>query len=245
MDDDLDLTLVDLTHLRGLVAEIDSLGIDLEVKPRLFEVLGERFGERVRVSELVDDADYERALSPGGKLGGSFDWRELVDEVREIFSRSGASGPFYAVASVALMAELIQRMELDLASTGIALALYLALKPKTAALPPHSDIVSPLGLDELHELHRAAISAGFADSRAALFAGVAPAFVATIPDVKTPSAQILVDLDAMNTACELADGSSPIAAWLRNAIQLSGRRREGAVFATILRRHETTSALRR
>jgi hypothetical protein len=238
MDDDLDLAPVDLMHLRSLVAEIDSLGIDLEVKPRLFEVLGERFGERVVVPELVEDADYERRLSAGGKLGGSFDWRELVDEIREILSRSGASGPFFAVASIALLAELIQRMQLDLASTGIALALYLALKPKSAPLPPRSGNASSLQLDELHELHRAAISAGLADRRAALFAGVDPAFVATIPDVETPSAQLLVDLDAMNTAGELTDGSRPVRAWLRNAIQLSGKRREGAVFEAVLRRHE-------
>jgi hypothetical protein len=46
----------------------------------------------------------------------------------------------------------------------------------------------------------------------------------------------------MNATGKLADGSTPLAAWLGNAIRLSDGRRECAVFEAALQQYEADSA---
>lgn len=87
---------------------------------------------------------------------------------------------------------------------------------------------------ELRNLHAAVVAARLVESRASLFAGVDPGFVAGLAHGATPSDQLLSDLDAMNTARTLADGSMPLAIWLANALTLAGALRESAIFKAAL-----------
>ena len=92
---------------------------------------------------------------------------------------------------------------------------------------------------EIVRLHKAVITAGLAESRTALLSGIDPHFVAQLASPAVPSERILQDLYAMNTVSELADGSVPLAVWLKNAIALSAGRAEAATFQEALHRCET------
>jgi len=91
---------------------------------------------------------------------------------------------------------------------------------------------------ELHEVHSAILSADLTSSRAILFACIDEAFIAGIPSEATPAGQLLRDLHVMNRVHSLADGTTPFATWLRNAIQLAGSRNEATVFSSALSRLE-------
>src|SRR5262245_14717287 len=79
-------------------------------------------------------------------------------------------------------------------------------------------------------LHAAIVDAHLSESRTALLAGIPAEFVASLPLASTPAEQVLCDLNAMNVACVLADGSMPLLTWLANAIVLAGGRRETMIF---------------
>ena len=64
--------------------------------------------------------------------------------------------------------------------------------------------------------------------------GIDRALVASLPISNNMSAQILMDLDALNRMGQLADGSVPIVAWLKNAAQILGPRAEGVVVQRML-----------
>lgn len=83
---------------------------------------------------------------------------------------------------------------------------------------------------EILELHKAALAANLARSRTALLASIAPAFVQGLDDAPNATAQLLQDLNALNDVGTLADGSRPLAVWLRNAETLAGARVEVEVF---------------
>lgn len=83
-------------------------------------------------------------------------------------------------------------------------------------------------------VHAAIIDAHLSESRIALLSGVPVEFVASIPLASTPAEQVLCDLNAMNMACVLSDGSVPLLTWLANAIALAGGRRETATFQEAL-----------
>ena len=83
---------------------------------------------------------------------------------------------------------------------------------------------------KLLELYTAAVSARLPSSRDALLAGLAPAFVASLPYAASPAEQILRDLDALNSVGTLVDGTVPLAVWLGNAVTLAGPRPESNVF---------------
>lgn len=85
-------------------------------------------------------------------------------------------------------------------------------------------------------LHKAAISSGLADSRATLLGGMPAAFAASLPRAPSPNAQILQDLNVMNAAGKLADGSIPLALWLSNAAGLVPLAPEASVFESALHR---------
>jgi hypothetical protein len=84
--------------------------------------------------------------------------------------------------------------------------------------------------DEILKLHAATVSAGLVASRTALLAGIDGRVIAGLPDAGAPGQQILLDLNALNAAGTLLDGSRPLAAWLANAVALCGLRQEAAVF---------------
>lgn len=73
-----------------------------------------------------------------------------------------------------------------------------------------------------------------ATHRAGLLVGLPPVFVTSLPHATAPGEQILTDLDALSAATALTDGTVPLAVWLRNAIALTGTRKEAATFERIL-----------
>jgi nucleoside phosphorylase len=89
--------------------------------------------------------------------------------------------------------------------------------------------------NELHELHKAAISTNLVAERSALMSHIAPAFVASLPEAKSPGAQLLSDLNSLN-GIVLKDGTLPLAIWLQEAILLCGERSESVVFQRMLER---------
>jgi tetratricopeptide (TPR) repeat protein len=90
-----------------------------------------------------------------------------------------------------------------------------------------------LSHDEILKLHAAVVSARLTANRTGLLAGLPAEFIATLPQTAMPAEQVLADLDAINAARSLADGSMPIAVWLRNAAVLAGLRSEAAVFEQV------------
>jgi hypothetical protein len=81
---------------------------------------------------------------------------------------------------------------------------------------------------ELHEIQRAAEELKLA--RSSLLAGLSPVFVNRLEVAPTPADQLLRDLDALNAAGTLDDGTVPLLTWLENATVLAGPRVEAAVF---------------
>lgn len=98
-----------------------------------------------------------------------------------------------------------------------------------------------LSHDDILKLHAAVVSAQLAASREVLLVGIDPGIVVGLPTAANRSDQILHDLGALNEARELADGTIPLAAWLRNAIARAGGKTEGAVFSRALERCDITS----
>jgi hypothetical protein len=90
--------------------------------------------------------------------------------------------------------------------------------------------------EEIFKLRAAVISAGLTNNRAALLAHVDAEFVTSLPEAATPGAQVLTDLDKLQAAGQLMDGSLPLAVWLRNAVALASPRKEAAVFHEVLLR---------
>lgn len=91
--------------------------------------------------------------------------------------------------------------------------------PGSAGLLTHTVIL---------ELYRAALAARL--DRRALLAGLHGAIVEHLPLAESHAAQLLCDLDELNRAGLLADGTLPLATWLANAGALAGPRREARVF---------------
>ena len=82
--------------------------------------------------------------------------------------------------------------------------------------------VATLSLDRLSRLAQAAESAGlgFPDQRRLLLHGLPAGFVALMPVLAVPRQQLLADLQRLNTARPLADGTVPLRIWLDNARML-------------------------
>ncbi|MDC0747908.1 phosphorylase family protein [Polyangium mundeleinium] len=97
-----------------------------------------------------------------------------------------------------------------------------------------------LSHDDILNLHAAVITAQMVTSRAALLVGIDGHFVAGLPIATTPGDQILTDLDGMNGTGVLADGSVPLAIWLKNAVARAGDRQEATVFRKALERCPTS-----
>jgi hypothetical protein len=91
-----------------------------------------------------------------------------------------------------------------------------------------------LSEEQVRQLVDAAILAGLAKSRGALFAGVDSRLVMGLPVARSGRAQLLVDLMEMNRIATLADGTVPLVGWLGNAILLAGPRLEAEVFRVAL-----------
>lgn len=88
--------------------------------------------------------------------------------------------------------------------------------------------------DELLALHEATMSADLGAHRDTLLAGVPPEFVLTLPIATTASAQVLSDLDKLNSFGVFNDGTAPLGTWLANAVALSASRPEVEFFRSAL-----------
>ena len=97
--------------------------------------------------------------------------------------------------------------------------------------------------DDLHALHEAVLHGGLAvdDGLVALFEGLAPGYVATLPASGTPATRLLRVLGRLNQDERLRDGTVPLRVVLKNAAQLSEGRREGEVFHGLLQRLDSRS----
>lgn len=102
-----------------------------------------------------------------------------------------------------------------------------------------------LDYDDILELQQAAISARITANRSVLLVGLPADFVASLPQAAAPGAQVLADLDAINAAGTLADGTVPLAVWLRNALALAATREETAVFRRALGRLSGVGGVKR
>jgi hypothetical protein len=89
---------------------------------------------------------------------------------------------------------------------------------------------------EILEAHQAAMEANLAAAREALLAGLDHRLVAGIPIESNPRDQLLADLDALNAAGVLADGTVPLRDWLRNAALLAGPRVQAPTFSRLAER---------
>lgn len=97
-------------------------------------------------------------------------------------------------------------------------------------------MAGPLDHQTLRKLYDAAIATGLVGSRSALLAGIHRSFVASLPVASSPSSQLQLDLNNLNVAGTLLDGSVPLRTWLSAAQMLAGPRTEAAVFASALQR---------
>lgn len=91
-----------------------------------------------------------------------------------------------------------------------------------------------LSHEQLLEVYKAAEVAGLVNCRAALLVGLPTGLVTGLGQHGAPGAQLLVDLDALNTVGALEDGTFPLAVWLMNAAALAGPRAEAGVFRRAL-----------
>lgn len=97
-------------------------------------------------------------------------------------------------------------------------------------------MAGPLDEQTLRKVFDAAIATGLVSSRGALLAGIHRSFVASLPTAPTPAQQLMVDLNSLNDAGTLLDGSVPLRTWLSAAEMLAGPRTEAAVFTSALAR---------
>ncbi|MFT3769920.1 MAG: hypothetical protein QM820_31205 [Minicystis sp.] len=77
---------------------------------------------------------------------------------------------------------------------------------------------------EIHRIWQAAVAADLAPARMALRVSIDGTFVAGLPLGGDAASGLLLDLEAMNRAGQLANGSVPLAIWLDTAILLAGDR---------------------
>ena len=103
---------------------------------------------------------------------------------------------------------------------------------------------SYLTADEIDEIVTAAIAVGLTDggSRTILFSQINPTYWMTLMIVPVPRNQLLLDLTSMNGIERLADGTVPLAQWLRRASAQAAGRVEQAIFQRYLAQVEQRSA---
>lgn len=103
-----------------------------------------------------------------------------------------------------------------------------------------------LGDDRIFELVDALVNAKLAtpDTRRILLAGVNPVYSADLPVIGSPRAQLLADASELDQLRRLADGSVPMAAWLRAGVFLTDAREEGKVFRAALSDVQSKTAAR-
>lgn len=138
--------------------------------------------------------------------------------VRLMEKREGAAG-------LARLAEAIRRAESPFAPLA-----PLTIEIPRAALRGGRSAAGRQLLDQetLSRVHQAALGLGL--GRHALLAGLPARLVSSLPAAPSPAAQLLLDLQALNRAPPLADGSVPLLIWLTSARALSAGRPEGEVF---------------
>jgi hypothetical protein len=95
--------------------------------------------------------------------------------------------------------------------------------------------MKPLSPDAVHRLFAAAIELELPHRREALMAGINRQFVASLRSTERPGDQTLCDINALNDAGELDDGTVPLARWLQNGLAIAGARRGAEVLEEMLR----------
>lgn len=109
-------------------------------------------------------------------------------------------------------------------------------------LPPHTALESEgvrssrLTLQDLLQVHRAALSAALHADRHALMGALPSAVVVRIPSAPISADQLLFDLSTLNNSEPMEDGSSPLSIWLENAVALTDERSEAVTFRRALTR---------
>lgn len=93
-----------------------------------------------------------------------------------------------------------------------------------------AEIAESLTHEDLLRVHASAVALSLGDCRLALLGGISPDVGANLPVLAEPSAQLLSDLQRLNTVC-LTENLCAMLIWLRNAIALRGAHDEGRVFA--------------
>jgi hypothetical protein len=171
-----------------------------EVVPLLREALLEAFPTPDALERMLLFEMNERLfnISRGGSL------REVVFEIVDWARAHGR------------VSELIDAVRRSNPANPRLPAFAKSLEPAEAAPP-----LRRLSHDEILQVHAAAVEVGLPESRAALLSGIDHVFVAGLALGSSPVAQLLLDLDTMNRSGYLADGSDPLAFWLKNAIALT------------------------
>lgn len=160
------------------------------------------------------------AISHGGSLGTTvFDLVRTAEA--EGWTRRLLNAALCASPESAALRELASDLGLDVAT-------------QPAGAPRRAGI--QLALEQVREVHAATVRIGLDRSRQALMTAIPADFVATLSLAPSPSAQLLVDLNALNQAGELTNGTWPLAIWLGNAVALAGPREESAIFQGALAR---------
>jgi tetratricopeptide (TPR) repeat protein len=121
----------------------------------------------------------------------------------------------------------------DVQITNIGTSAASRTKPEAATLIlPRAALEN----DTLQAVYEAAVAAGFlAFRRDMLLVGLSPTFVAMLPSQPSPSRQALSDLEVLNRAGVLPDGTMPLRIWLTTAAQFPGPQSCTEVFDRALR----------
>jgi cellulose synthase operon protein C len=192
--------------------------------PSLMRLTGKQFEEltRVLIGAFPSNADFAQLTRIG------------LDENLHAISRGGSlmETAFELVRwadSSGRVPELV-RAALDSNPRNPALRDF-AEKHDIGQTPPSS---RSLSLEEVMAVFQAAEEVGLAGARDALLSAMNPMFVRGLAGRPTQAGQLLSDIQALNHAVVLADGSHPLAIWLQNAIILTRSRKESAVFEQAL-----------
>ena len=95
--------------------------------------------------------------------------------------------------------------------------------------------------DQIQAIHAAAVATDLAAQQDALLAGLPPTYTATLTQSGPPAARLLQTLHALNAVSALADGTVPLAVWLRNAATLASAYAEGRLFEDALNAQQSAT----
>lgn len=101
---------------------------------------------------------------------------------------------------------------------------------------------SSLPAARIDAIYRAAVDCGLAAAQDSILTALPPSYVAMLRDEGAPGERLLSRLNQMNRTGRLADGSLPLAMWLRAAALFAHPREQAAVFEEALAELDIASA---